>query len=111
MYVDIHMDHHLIDINTSPPGSFYFLINKMASRARENERRPTRHHDAEDDAETPLIRRNSATSSTHDDKTKFSIGFLIALTCINGGLQVFFSTVMANLAVRHTSHLYSYKIS
>lgn len=57
----------------------------------------SRHED--DSTETPLLGRD-ANASSRDDKTKFSIGFLIALTCINGGLQVFFSTVMANLAVR-----------
>lgn len=44
------------------------------------------HHGEEDEAQ--------------DTKSEpLSILTLIALTCVNGGLQVFFSTTMANLAV------------
>lgn len=57
-----------------------------------------RRNDERDNEETPLLRRKSS-SPSRESKTTFSIGFLIALTCINGGLQVFFSAVMANLAV------------
>ncbi|CZT17729.1 uncharacterized protein RCC_03566 [Ramularia collo-cygni] len=65
--------------------------------SQQSGRASTYAEDGRHDSETPLLGRDT-TESSQDDKTKFSIGFLIALTCINGGLQVFFSTVMANLA-------------
>lgn len=75
----------------------------MSSLADENGDGTSHRQDDEDNTETPLLRREDiATSPSQDTKPDFSIGFLIALTCINGGLQVFFSTVMANLAVRQS---------
>ncbi|KAK4498435.1 hypothetical protein PRZ48_011093 [Zasmidium cellare] len=49
-----------------------------------------------DGVAAPLLssRDNEATTPGK----KLSVGIILALTCINGGLQVFFSTVMANLS-------------
>lgn len=70
----------------------------MTSSDQDSEGTFQSRRDEENNTETPLLGRNTNAAS-QEDKNKFSIGFLIALTCINGGLQVFFSTVMANLAV------------
>ncbi|CAK3924625.1 MFS general substrate transporter [Lecanosticta acicola] len=51
------------------------------------------HHEED----SPLLERQDEASSTSSQET-LSIATLLVLTCINGGLQVFFSTVMANLA-------------
>lgn len=44
---------------------------------------------------SPLL----SSDDSRAQKIDLSIAKLLALTCINGGLQVFFSTVMANLSV------------
>lgn len=89
----------LTRINKVPRSSPQLSIRiiDMAPTSGEERRAVGNQHDEASHDETPLLRRD--TDASQDDKTKFSIGFLIALTCINGGLQVFFSTVMANLAV------------
>lgn len=46
----------------------------------------------------PLLDEQNEAAASPD--RELSIARLLALTCINGGLQVFFSTVMANLSVR-----------
>lgn len=45
----------------------------------------------------PLLNEQNEAAASPD--RELSIARLLALTCINGGLQVFFSTVMANLSV------------
>lgn len=54
--------------------------------------------DGRNDDEAPLL--PSRSDETSKQSKKLSVGLVLALTCINGGLQVFFSTVMANLSVR-----------
>lgn len=53
------------------------------------------HYDGEN---APLL--SSGDSAAPRSNQKLSVATILALTCINGGLQVFFSTVMANLSVR-----------
>lgn len=49
--------------------------------------------------ETPLLSHRASADEATSSEQRLSIPKIIALTCINGGLQVFFSTIMANLAV------------
>ncbi|KAI5361760.1 Putative MFS transporter superfamily [Septoria linicola] len=63
-----------------------------------NDRDETCQPDEEESSRRPLLRDSNDESTTSDADKELSLPKLLALTCINGGLQVFFSTVMANLA-------------
>lgn len=71
------------------------------SQNRNDDTRP--RNDEETD---PLLPRETATTPYK----RLSVGIILALTCINGGLQVFFSTVMANLSV-HSFTFFCYLAS
>lgn len=73
--------------------------NKLPDDGRNRRNNDDNNINNYENEETPLLSHRASADEATSSEQRLSIPKIIALTCINGGLQVFFSTIMANLAV------------
>lgn len=72
--------------------------NKLQEDDEGNRGNNNENNNNYENEETPLLSHRASADEATSSEQRLSIPKIIALTCINGGLQVFFSTIMANLA-------------